>query len=136
MSLSKNEAMLYGGLALGAVALLYVTGRFAVKTAAGIVSGDNALTRNATNAAGEPVSAYQGVPVLGTLGAGANYLSGGHLASFGESIGGWAFDTFGPRSDLSLAPSISYPTQGTFNYSDVVNISDEEIARLRPRGGA
>lgn len=58
----------------------------------GMVSGNNAITRSATNAAGQPVSAYEGAGVLGTLGAATNAASGGLLASAGQWLGGLAFD--------------------------------------------
>lgn len=88
-----------GGIAL---VVLYVVGGAAVKaaaqTAAGVISGNNAVTQNQHNAAGETVTAYQDAGVLGTLGAVANSASGGVLASAGESLGGWLFDIFGPKS--------------------------------------
>lgn len=93
-------------LAMGAGVLIvvaYVLARQAVKDvadgAASIVTGDNIITQNQTNAAGETVTAYQGAGVLGTLGAVANSASGGVLASIGEKLGGWTFDLFGPKYD-------------------------------------
>lgn len=90
-------------LALGVVLILgvvYYLGKKTIKdtadVAASIVSGDNAVTRNQTNASGEKTDAYVGKGVVGTLGAGANSASGGWFASVGESLGGWAFDLFGP----------------------------------------
>jgi len=128
--------MLYGGLAVVALVALY----FARKTVTGIVTGDNALTRNATNAAGEPVTAYQGVPVVGTLGAGTNYLLGGYPASIGQSLGGWWFDVFGPTYHVN-AP-VADDSADRFTIVDFgdnpngVDLTPEEISRLRPRGGA
>lgn len=92
-------------LAIGAAVILgvlYVVGRAAVTevagVAAGIATGDNVITRNQSNAAGEKVTAYEGAGVVGTLGGAANSISGGALASIGETIGGWAFDIFGPKT--------------------------------------
>jgi|SRR5882672_3899165 len=64
----------------------------AAETIAGVATGDNAITRAATNAEGVPVSAYEGAGILGTLGAATNAVSGGVLASAGESLGGWVYD--------------------------------------------
>ena len=61
-------------------------------TAAGIVSGDNALTQGATDSNGNPVDAYQGAGVVGTIGAATNIASGGWFATAGEWIGGKAYD--------------------------------------------
>jgi len=49
----------------------------AVDTAAGLATGNNALTRG---------TAYEGAGVLGTLGAATNAASGGVLARVGERI--------------------------------------------------
>ena len=58
----------------------------------GLVTGEGALTRNATDAAGRPVAAYRGAGVLGTVGAATNAASGGVLASVGNWLGGAAYD--------------------------------------------
>lgn len=79
------------------VGLVYYAGRKVVTEAAGLVTGNNAITQNQTNAGGETVTAYQNAGILGTLGAVANSASGGILASAGESLGGWLFDKFGPK---------------------------------------
>lgn len=91
-------------LALGAaliIGVVYYLGRKTVKdvaaAAGGIVSGNNAITQNQTNAAGEKVTAYEGRGVVGTLGAAVNSVSGGTLASLGEKIGGGLFSLFGPK---------------------------------------
>lgn len=60
--------------------------------AGGVLSGDNALTQNATDSNGNRVTAYQGAGVLGTAGAAANTVSGGYLATFGTWLGGKAYD--------------------------------------------
>lgn len=87
-----------GGVVL---VVIYVVGRAAVtevaNVAAGVISGNNAVTQNQHNADGETVTAYQDAGVLGTLGAVANSASGGLLASTGEKLGGWLFDIFGPK---------------------------------------
>lgn len=59
---------------------------------AGAVTGDNPITRSATDAAGRPVTAYQGAGVVGTAGAAVNAASGGVLASLGDWIGGKVYD--------------------------------------------
>lgn len=88
MSALKVETMLYAGAALGVVGLAY----FLYKQGPGLITGNNAITRSATNAAGEPVTAYQGAGVIGTIGAATNAASGGFLASLGEWLGGKAAD--------------------------------------------
>lgn len=60
--------------------------------AAGYITGDNAITQNQHDYSGEPVDAYQGKGVAGTLGAAANSASGGAFASWGEALGGWLAD--------------------------------------------
>lgn len=91
-------------LAIGAGVVLfalYYLGRQAIaevaNVAGGVLTGNNVITQNQHNAAGETVTAYQDAGVLGTLGAAANSTSGGVLASTGEAIGGWLFDVFGPK---------------------------------------
>jgi hypothetical protein len=86
-------------LAVAAVVVIgavYFLGRKTIAavadTAGGVVSGDNAVTRNQTNAAGEATDAYVGRGILGTLGAAANSASGGTLATLGERVGGWLAD--------------------------------------------
>lgn len=71
----------------------------------GIVTGDNALTRGATNAEGQAVTAYQGAGPVGTLGAAANAASGGYLATLGQWLGDKAFDVFGTDQADSQAPA-------------------------------
>lgn len=81
--------------------VLYFAARQTVKDvaqgAAGLITGDNAITRNQTNAAGEVTNAYESRGIFGTLGGAANSASGGILASAGEGLGGWIFDVFGPK---------------------------------------
>jgi hypothetical protein len=87
---------LEGGALLLAVAVVgFIAWRVvkaAPEAAKGIVTGTNALTQNATNAAGEHVAAYEGKGVVGTAGAAANAASGGYLSSWGESLGSWVYD--------------------------------------------
>lgn len=88
--------------AIGAVGLAvaaYVLYKAVPKVAAavdGVVSGDNALTRGAKNAAGQRVTAYVGAGVVGTLGAAANTASGGYFSTLGQWLGGKAADAFLP----------------------------------------
>jgi hypothetical protein len=87
-SLGKVEGLaVIVGLAVGAFVLWRV-----VRAVPGIVSGDNALTRGATDAAGNPTTAYVDVPIFGTAGAAANAASGGWLASVGDWLGSHAYD--------------------------------------------
>ena len=80
---------------------------------AGYVSGDNALTKTATNAAGQPVTAYQGAGPLGTLGAAANAASGGVLATFGGWLGGAFYDLTHPgQGPAATAPTPLTPLAG------------------------
>lgn len=98
----QNPLMLAAGAAL-VLGVIYYLGRKTITdtvgAAAGLVSGNNAITRNQTNLDGERVTAYEGKGVLGTLGAINNSVSGGTFATLGEKIGGWAFDIFGPKTE-------------------------------------
>jgi hypothetical protein len=79
--------------------------------APGILSGDNALTRDATNAAGESVTAYQGAGVVGTVAAATNKASGGYLASAGEALGGWFARVTGADGDADIAAMLKEKVQ-------------------------
>jgi hypothetical protein len=100
---------------LAIVAALGVAAYYLVKQMPGLLSGNNPLTQNATNADGRPVMAYQGGGVLGTAGAAANAASGGYLASIGEWFGRKAsglinpgYDNYDPNAGLNYAnPAIS-----------------------------
>lgn len=73
------------------------------------VSGDNNLTKNAKDAAGNPVTAYQGVGFgLGTIGALFNRASGGTLASWGESVSSWFTPTAAP-GDSNIFYRVLFP---------------------------
>ena len=88
---STQLAIIVGGVCV----LAYLAYRVVPKigeAAGGLVSGDNAITNNQTNASGEKTIAYVGAGVLGTLGAAANTASGGVLASVGEWLGGKVYD--------------------------------------------
>lgn len=79
-TLAKNALPI--GIAIAAVLVVVaVIARKAVgaaaDTAAGLVTGENAITRG---------TAYEGAGVLGTLGAVANAASGGSLQTIGEKI--------------------------------------------------
>ncbi len=74
----------------------------------GLVTGDNALTKGATNAAGQKVTAYQGAGVLGTLGAATNAASMGYLATAGQWLGSTVYDLTHPADE---APAGRAPTQ-------------------------
>ncbi len=70
----------------------YAVAGQAVDAAGGVISGNNAVTQNATDANGNPVSAYQGAGVVGSIGAATNVASGGWFASAGSWIGTTAYD--------------------------------------------
>jgi hypothetical protein len=110
----STEAALIGGAVIVGGLILWRGS----KIAGGLVTGDNALTRNAKDASGAPVTAYQGAGVVGTLGAAANAASGGYLASFGEWLGSKAYDLFhpAPAKDASAGVLIGngQPTTGDF----------------------
>lgn len=88
----ENPLPLAGAVVL-VLGVVYYLARKTVKevaeTAGGVISGNNAVTQNQTNASGEKVSAYEGAGVAGTVGAVFNSASGGVLASIGQTIGGW-----------------------------------------------
>lgn len=107
--IDKNLVIGVGGLALVGVALYLFFKRelqkgagAAADFAGGILSGNNALTEG---------TVYEDRGILGTLGAGANEVSGGALERLGSWLGGTIFDltndtsgitarspTFAPRS--------------------------------------
>jgi hypothetical protein len=76
------------GIVVGiAYFLVKHVGAEAAKAGAGLVTGDNALTK------GTP---YQNKGVVGTIAAAANAASGNVLQSIGESVGGWLYDVTHP----------------------------------------
>lgn len=113
----KASALPYVAVAAAAAVAGYVVLRGA-KEAKGLVTGDNAITRGATDADGKPVTAYVGVPVLGTLGAATNAASGGYLASFGSWLGGKAFDLFNTTADLTAPTPVTRGGQASYDETD------------------
>lgn len=89
------------GAAVLIIGVVYLLARKTVKdvaeAAGGVVSGNNVVTQNQTNFAGEKTTAYEGKGVAGTLGAAANSVSGGLFATIGEKVGGGLFSLFGPK---------------------------------------
>ena len=90
------------GLAVVYVIAKKVIGATA-KTAGGVLSGNNALTQ------GTP---YQGAGIAGTLGAGANVVSGGVLQSIGDWLGGKAADLHDYLSGSDPTASVPSSTTG------------------------
>lgn len=94
-NLTKDPVKLAIGAAL-LIGVVYLLARKTVKDvaqgAASVVSGNNAITQNQTNASGEKTDAYEGKGVLGTVGATVNSALGGVPASVGETVGGWFYD--------------------------------------------
>jgi hypothetical protein len=88
---------------------------------AGLVSGNNALTQNQTDASGNQVTAYQGAGAAGTLGAAANSASGGLLASIGEWLGGAVADVTMPYDPNSPASGTNRSQVVTPNYINDVS---------------
>lgn len=101
------------GAAVLIIGVLYYLARKTVKdvaeAAGGVVSGNNVITQNQTNAAGEKVTAYEGRGILGTLGAAVNSVSGGIFASIGQSetvgsvvdsVAGWFSSNTAPTGNL------------------------------------
>lgn len=82
---AEGTTLLVAG-AIALVAVVYVI-RKAPAVAKGALTGDNALTRSATNADGSAQTAYVGAGPAGTLGAATNAAFGGWLSSFGDWIG-------------------------------------------------
>lgn len=114
----KLEPLSVAVLALAAGAGLW----FMSRNVGGLVTGNNSITQTATNAAGQPVTAYQGAGVVGTIGAATNAASGGMLASIGERIGGWVFDAFNPDPMASGAGQGTGATQASgWDYTGKAN---------------
>ncbi len=100
--LSKQSPLVLAGAAILVGGAIYLLARHTFKAAAeaagGVLSGNNTITQNTHNLAGETTSAYEDKGLLGTLGAATNTVLGGIPATIGETLGGWAFDVFGPKS--------------------------------------
>ena len=109
LNIAQAEGLLIIGVGIVGAFALYKVWGVASKAAVGVVTGDNALTRNATDASGAPVTAYQGAGIVGTAGAAANAASGGVLSSIGSWIGTHVYDlTHDDPMDR-----INTPTPGT-----------------------
>lgn len=84
----------------------------------GIATGHNTIT------AGTP---YEGAGVFGTLGAGANDLSGGGLEAVGDWIGGTLYDWFGADDATNVSQSATgnpySPTGPNATYRKAANDS-------------
>lgn len=91
---------------VGALAIVGALVYLAAKNAGGLITGDNALTKNAKDAQGRPVD-YSGAGVVGTVGAAANAASGGWLASAGEWIGSKLADLAHPELTNANLPASS-----------------------------
>jgi hypothetical protein len=103
-------------IAGGAVLVLYVL----PKVLKGIFTNKNPVTNNQTDAYGNPVTAYSETttPIIGTLGAAANSVSGGTLASIGEWLGGKIADItmpYDPNAPATTRQQVVTPN----NVSDV-----------------
>lgn len=83
---NKQFLMLGGAVLVGGVFLASK----AQKTVAGIVTGDNAITKG---------TVYEGHGILGTMGSVANEASGGFFEEVGGKIGETLFDWFGPKTN-------------------------------------
>jgi len=106
--------LLIGG---GAILVLYVL----PKVLRGIFTNNNPITNNQTDAQGNPVTAYSETqtPVIGTLGAAANTVSGGTLASIGEWLGNKLADITMPYDPNAPGPAATRSQVVTPN-----NVSD------------
>lgn len=107
-------------LVIGFVYLLVrKTAADVAKAAGGVISGDNVVTNNQTNFAGEKTDAYVGKGVAGTVGAAVNSASGGLFASIGESIGGGLFVIFGAKDTTPKTYySVKFPDGKTHAVGD------------------
>jgi hypothetical protein len=115
MKTINPQLMIYGAAAAVGLYLAYKLtniGGAVADALPGIVSGDNKLTQNQTNAAGEKTTAYQGAGIAGTVGAATNTASGGALASVGEAIGGWWASVTGADKDAEIAAMLKGGTIG------------------------
>ena len=78
--------------------------------------GSNDLTNNQTDFSGAAVDGYSDHGALSTLAAGANSISGGLFASFGEWIGGKVADLTQPDFTQPTPSGISRTEVVTPNY--------------------
>jgi hypothetical protein len=114
MKLSAQQEMLvtWGGLILVGGIVAYVVVKYGLPKLAGGAAtgaadtlnavnqglGNNQLTNSQTDFGGGKVD-YSGHGPVSTLGAEANALSGGTLASGGEALGGWLYSAFNKTPD-------------------------------------
>ncbi len=80
-------------------------GAAVASAAGGVVSGNNAITQNTWDWGGNPVTAYQGKGIAGTLGAATNTASGGLFSSIGDWISGAVASVTMPYNPNSTTPS-------------------------------
>ena len=80
------------GAGLAVVAVAYYVLTKGIKVAGGLLSGNNAITKNQTDAQGNPTDAYVGGGPVATIGAAVNTATGGNAASFGEWLGSTVYD--------------------------------------------
>jgi hypothetical protein len=108
-----------GGIA---IVVLYVL----PKVIRGIFTNKNILTNNQTDAQGNQVTAYSDTqtPVIGTLGAAANTVSGGVLASIGEWLGNTVADITMPYDPNAPASGVNRAQVVAPNYvNDIDQLS-------------
>ena len=123
-TLAKNALPIALGAA-GLLALVYYLGRKTIADtadlAAGIVSGDNAITEG---------TQYEGTGVAGTVGAVADAASGGLFSSWGSSLADWFapsvadsdvyFAVLFPDGATHAIHSTDIKADSTFEYSSAV----------------
>lgn len=95
----------YAVIAIVGIVVVYYVLKKVLPAAGGLVSGNNAITQNQTDAQGNPVDAYQGGGVVGTLGAAANSASGGTFASLGQWLSGKIASVTMPYDPNSAQPT-------------------------------
>lgn len=91
----------YAVIGIVGIVVIYYVLKKVLPAAGGLVSGNNAITQNQTDAQGNTVDAYQGAGVLGTLGAAANSASGGWFASLGQKLGEVLSPGYDPNAPLT-----------------------------------
>jgi hypothetical protein len=127
-ALSKNAIQIAVGAVI-VIAAVYYLGRKTIKDvasgAAGVVTGDNAITQNQTNASGEKVTAYEGAGVLGTLGAVFNSASGGSFASLGQWLGDKTFSIFHPSRDRDMLTYLVIFPDGSKHAVNGTDVDDD-----------
>lgn len=124
VGIAKAEAGPAIMIGIGVIVLLYVV----PKIIRGIFTNQNPLTNGQTDAQGNPVTAYAETttPVLGTLGAAANSVSGGVFASIGEWLGGTVADLTMPYDPNSPASGVNRNQVVSPNYvNDISQLGGE-----------